>query len=96
MNKHFLFGGVVSLALLLTVWSGVSAQTRQAGTVETVRATDGAYRDGLFLGRFDAKAGRNHSVCVGRWSAASDRASFGSGYEDGYAQTAGLSAAERQ
>lgn len=93
MNKRFLFGAaVVILALLSTVWSAVSAQTPQFGQTETSRATDGAYRDGLFLGGFDARTGRSHRICVGRWSSQSDRASFAGGYEDGYAQAAAISA----
>lgn len=97
MKKHFLLGAtVVILALLSTVWSAVSAQTHPLDRTGTIRATDGAYRDGLFLGRFDAEAGRNHRVCVGRWSSQPDRASFASGYEDGYAQAAIRSAAEKE
>ena len=97
MKKHLLFGAtVVFLALLSTVWAAVSAQTRQVSKLHKAGATDGAYRDGLFLGRFDARAGRNHRVCVGRWSSQSDRASFASGYEEGYARSAVMSAAESQ
>jgi hypothetical protein len=96
MNKHFLFGAVMILALLSTVWSAVSAQTRQLARTETLQATDGAYRDGLFLGRLDARAGRNRRACVGRWSSQTDRASFASGYEDGYARAALMSVAERK
>lgn len=97
MNKHFPFGAtVVILALVSTLWATVATQSRRLNHVDNFRATDGAYRDGLFLGRFDARAGRNHRVCVGRWSAQADRASFASGYEDGYAQAAAVSAAESE
>jgi len=52
------------------------------------QATDAAYRDGLFLGQFDANRGRTRHVCVGRWSTASDRNSFIAGYEAGYVKSA--------
>lgn len=89
MKKHFLFGAtVVILAFFSAMWSAVSAQSRRLSGQDSIHATDGAYRDGLFLGKFDAQAGRNQRVCVGRWSLQSDRASFANGYKDGYEQVA--------
>lgn len=52
---------------------------------ESAAATDGAFRDGLFLGHLDAAKGRTRHVCVGRWSSTSDRGQFAAGYEAGYA-----------
>lgn len=87
MKKHVLFGlTVIVLAVASSVWSGVSAQTLQLNKTNGLRATDAAYRDGLFLGKFDGRAGRKHRACVGRWSTQRDRASFASGYQQGYAQ----------
>ena len=48
--------------------------------------TDGAFRDGLYLGRLAAKSGREPHVAVGRWSTAQDRSSFTAGYERGYGE----------
>jgi hypothetical protein len=50
------------------------------------RAADAAYRDGLFLGQYDAKQGREPHVSIGRWSSAADRESFKAGYQAGYAK----------
>lgn len=87
MKRIFLLGlMIVILAVVSTVWSGVSATTGQSRKPDSTHATDAAYRDGLFLGKFDAQSGRVRRVCVGRWSAETDRAAFASGYKDGYAR----------
>lgn len=92
MKKSLLVGSItIMLALLSTIWSGVSAQTRQIGQTDSAHATNAAYRDGLFLGKLDARSGNKHRVCLGRWGAQSDRVAFASGYEDGYVQAAALS-----
>lgn len=89
MKKSLLVGLItIMLALLSTIWSGVSAQTRQIRQTDSAHAANAAYRDGLFLGKLDARSGNKHRVCSGRWSAQSDRVAFVSGYEDGYAQAA--------
>ena len=76
--------GLVICAGASTMITGVRSNRRSAVTNE---ATDAAYRDGLFLGQFDANRGRTPHMCVGRWSAASDRSSFIAGYEAGYAKS---------
>ena len=97
MKKFFLFGlTIVILTVGSKVWSGVSAATPELSKTQSLHATDAAYRDGLFLGKFDAHAGRSHRVCVGRWGTQPDRASFATGYEDGYAQAAAGSADEAE
>ena len=45
---------------------------------------DAAFRDGLYLGKLDAKSGRTQHVSVGRWNSAEDRASFTAGYQQSY------------
>jgi hypothetical protein len=47
-------------------------------------ALDGAYRDGLYLGRLTAGGGRRSNPPVGRWSNEKDRAAFDAGYRRGY------------
>jgi hypothetical protein len=84
MRKTFvLMLGIAIGAGASTMVSGVRANVRNT-TVD--HHTDAAYRDGLFLGQLDAKQRRGVHVCVGRWSAASDRNSFAAGYETGYAK----------
>ena len=75
--------GLVICAGASTVITGARSNRRSA---EINQATDAAYRDGLFLGQFDANRGRARHMCVGRWSTASDRNSFIAGYDAGYAK----------
>jgi hypothetical protein len=46
--------------------------------------TDGAFRDGLYLGRLASERGLPHRIAAGRWATAENRASFTAGYERGY------------
>jgi hypothetical protein len=46
--------------------------------------TDGAFRDGLYLGRLAAESGAAPRVVAGRWATEADRASFTAGYHKGY------------
>ena len=50
------------------------------------QATNGAFRDGLYLGRLTAERGIAPRVARGRWATAKDQASFTVGYERGYKQ----------
>jgi hypothetical protein len=47
-------------------------------------ATNGAYRDGLYLGRLAAKGSMPSHVATGRWSREDDRAKFSAGYQQAY------------
>jgi hypothetical protein len=52
---------------------------------QTVAQTiDGAFRDGLYLGRLAAEGGAEPHVAIGRWATLEDRASFTAGYQRGY------------
>ena len=48
------------------------------------RNTDGAFRDGLFLGKRAAERGAAPNAPIGRWATRADRASFTAGYLRGY------------
>jgi hypothetical protein len=52
----------------------------------SAQLTDGAFRDGVYLGRLAAKSGGEHHVAVGRWATTQDRSSFSAGYEQGYSE----------
>jgi len=45
---------------------------------------DGAFRDGLYLGKLAAESGQPLNPAVGRWSTDQDRATFSTGYQRGY------------
>jgi hypothetical protein len=59
--------------------SSISSQT-------VAQATDGAYRDGLHLGRLAAECGAPPHVASGRWATAEDRASFAAGYQRAFSE----------
>ena len=48
------------------------------------QSTDGAFRDGLYLGTLAAQRGAESHIAVGRWAASQDRSSFTAGYQQGY------------
>jgi hypothetical protein len=83
---------VLAIVLGLVICAGASSMITgvrsSRGSANINQATDAAYRDGLFLGQFDANQGRTRHICVGRWSTASDRNSFVAGYEAGFAKSA--------
>ncbi len=64
--------------------STISIRSTPADPVAQVRATDGAFRDGAYLGRLDAKQGQAAHVATGRWVSVSDRQAFAEGYDHGY------------
>ena len=54
---------------------------------ETVaEITNGAFRDGLYLGRLAAERGAEPHVAIGRWATPEDRSSFTAGYQRGYSE----------
>ncbi len=57
-----------------------------ANPTASAQLTDGAFRDGVYLGRLAAQSGGEHHVSVGRWASAQDRSSFSAGYEQGYSE----------
>jgi hypothetical protein len=45
---------------------------------------DGAFRDGLYLGKLAAESGEPQHPAIARWSTEQDRATFTAGYRRGY------------
>ena len=77
-------------ALILVVGAGSTAimKTRineDVTDVASVQNADGAYRDGLYLGKLTASLGDEPHLCTGRWSRKTDQDLFSAGYERGYA-----------
>jgi hypothetical protein len=59
-------------------------QRNHLSTPIAARSTDGAFRDGLYLGQLAAERGSESHLAVGRWATPDDRSSFTSGYQQGY------------
>jgi len=84
----------ISLYVLVIALSAGSA-----ATVQKVRRTkanpdippsvdaNGAFRDGLYLGKLAARKGEQPHVAIARWARDEDRAAFREGYERGFGQT---------
>jgi hypothetical protein len=56
-------------------------------SAEARLAADGAFRDGMYLGKLAAESGRPLHPAIGRWSTDQDRATFTAGYRHGYNET---------
>ncbi len=88
MNRFSAIVLAVAVSLGTTAMlSNNSRTTKIAGTSEARFATDGAFRDGLYLGKLAVKSGAASHPAIGRWSREQDRASFVAGYRQGYRQS---------
>ncbi len=50
------------------------------------KATSASFRDGLFVGKYDAMNNNDLHISAGRWSQATDRQLFEAGYRKAYGQ----------
>jgi hypothetical protein len=79
---------VIVIGLGATATLGISSSAANPGTTAEARlATDGAFRDGLYLGKLAAEGGQPLRPSVGRWSTDQDRSMFMAGYHRGYNET---------
>ena len=82
-------------ALALVICLGTTAMlavsnhsVKSNASVETTLASDGAFRDGLYLGKLAAESGQApRRPAIGRWSADQDRSMFAAGYRRGYSES---------
>ena len=85
MNRVSLFASLIALSLGTVSVFHVQRRPNFLSTNENVsHITDGAFRDGLYLGRLAAENGVAPHVVSGRWATEADRASFTAGYQKGY------------
>jgi hypothetical protein len=84
MTRFFTYA-VIVIGLSATATLAISPRTAKPSTTAEVRfASDGAFRDGLYLGKLAAKSGQPVCPAIGRWSTDQDRAMFTAGYRRGY------------
>jgi hypothetical protein len=84
MTRFFTYAAIV-IGLGATASLAISPGTgKPTTTSEVLFATDGAFRDGLYLGKLAAEGGQPLRPAIGRWSSAQDRAMFTAGYHRGY------------
>ena len=85
MKSIFFFTPAIALGLVMMSGFHRGIQNNPLNADDNVsQITDGAYRDGLFLGKFAAERGDTPHIAVARWSTVADRASFTAGYQRGY------------
>jgi hypothetical protein len=95
MEKLFVYALAMAMCLgtsAVLANSGMGARKNQTPYAQA--AADGAFRDGLFLGKLSAQSGRPLHPPTGRWATDKDRASFVAGYRLGYQDS--VSVAESQ
>ena len=92
MTRFFSSTAIV-IALGVTATLAISpSNTKSNTTAEARLAADGAFRDGLYLGKLAAAGGQQSRLALGRWSTEQDRSQFAAGYRRGYEQARGVDA----
>jgi hypothetical protein len=85
MKRLSLFASVIALGMATaSMLHGGRPGTHFSTNDNVAQTTNGAFRDGLYLGRLAAERGIAPRVARGRWATAEDQASFTTGYERGY------------
>jgi hypothetical protein len=92
MDKLFTYGLAMVVGLGTTALLATSGRVVPAQAATAQLALDGAFRDGLYLGRLAAADGRALRPPIGRWSNERDRAVFVVGYRRGYTDAGSESA----
>jgi hypothetical protein len=85
MSKLFTYALAIAVCLGTTAMLANSKRTTKSHVSADARLqADGAFRDGLYLGKLAADSGQPSRAAVGRWSSDQDRATFLAGYRRGY------------
>jgi hypothetical protein len=84
MKRFFTYAAIV-IGLGATATLAISSRSLNQGPMaEVLLANDGAFRDGLYLGKLAAEGGQPLRPAIGRWSTDRDRSTFTAGYRRGY------------
>lgn len=87
MTRFFTYVAIV-IALGATATLAINPQSVNPGTTAEARlAADGAFRDGLYLGKLAAEGGQPPRPTIGRWSTEQDRSMFTAGYRRAYTES---------
>jgi len=73
-----------ALALFVMTASAMTLHNGTASASTPELATNAAYRDGLYLGKFAAQNGNDAHVATARWARSEDREIFAAGYQQSY------------
>ena len=96
MGKLFTFALAIAVCVGTTAF--LASHNRGAGLspANAALAANAAFRDGLYVGKLAAEAGRPMHAPAGRWSTDADRAGFVAGFERGYNDSRASLAAKGQ
>src|ERR1700758_5284820 len=86
----YVFAMAVALGIATLLLTGAITSATQSATAQLDRATNGAFRDGLYLGKLDASQGNRPHLGSGRWSNEVDRRNYIEGYQTGFNEVAGV------
>jgi hypothetical protein len=88
MEKAFILAVAIAVSLGTTALLANNRRIPPHATANSVAqwSSDGAFRDGLYLGKLSASTGRPLRPPIGRWSTEKDRSLFAAGYRQGYNQ----------
>jgi hypothetical protein len=90
MGKLFTFALTIAVSLgTTTVVSYTNRSAISAPNSEASFDREGAFRDGLYLGKLAAAHGEPRRPAIGRWSDDRDRLLFAAGYRRGYDEALG-------
>jgi hypothetical protein len=93
MKKLSIYTFVIAASLGATAMLATSGQTpAPVQASEAQFSADGAFRDGLYVGKLAAEQGQPMRPSIGRWSTAHDRSTFSAGYRRGYDESARVEA----
>jgi hypothetical protein len=84
MSRFFIYA---TLALCLGATATLAVTNRNVSPnpdAEARLAANGAFRDGLYLGKLAAASAQPQRAAIGRWSTDEDRSMFAAGYRRGY------------
>jgi hypothetical protein len=88
MSKFATYALVIAVSMGTTAMLGNRKRAiNPDASADSRLATNGAFQDGMYLGKLAAENGQPLRIAVGRWSTDQDRASFTAGYERGYIES---------
>src|SRR5258706_1638875 len=92
---RFFTCAVIVIGLGASATLTINPRTGKSDTnTEALFAADGAFRDGVYLGKLAAESGQRMHTAIGRWSTEQDRSMFTAGYRRGYSDSATSANAE--
>lgn len=87
MNKLSAYTLAIAVSLGTTAMLDNSQPSHKTNASAEARLeSDGAFRDGLYLGKLAAESGQPQHPAIARWSTEQERARFTAGYRRGYSE----------